>query len=124
MLMIYKQTPSKDSMVDSLSKTVSREAAREQTFAQMRQKERFNWLAERMASRLEAHSVEELEALLDSDPVWPGQWEKAIVMLALKATPEAIFVLEHVDTAEASNSFRALHDRCLIEARRRMYDRG
>ena len=117
--MLTTQTPTTDANLED----ATRRAAREQSFAAMRQKERFNWLAERLIDRLEAHSARELEELLESEPHWPGQWEKACVMLALKATPEAIFVLEGVDTTEASNSFRALYDRCLVEARQRMFDR-
>lgn len=116
---ISPSAPSTDANLEN----ASREAVREQSFAAMRQKERFNWLAERLTDRLQAHPVAELEELLDADPHWPGQWEKACVMLALKATPEAIFVLEQVDTTDVSNSFRSLYDRCLVEARQRMFDR-
>lgn len=84
--------------------------------AAIRQQERFDWFAERLADRADTHTVEELVDKLGSAPLWPGQWEKAIVMLALKATPEAVRALIDVDVSEASDSFRSLYEYCLARA--------
>ena len=88
----------------------------EQRLAEMRQQQRFDWFAARLAERADCYRVDELVEKLETKAVWPGQWEKAAVMLALKGTPEATGALEGLDTSQRSNSFRALYDKCLAEA--------
>ena len=82
----------------------------------IRQQERYKWFAERLTSRVDGYTVEQLLDKLGSDPVWPGQWEKAIVMLALKGSPEAAEALASIDTSETSDSFKSLYEYCLTRA--------
>jgi len=84
--------------------------------AAIRQQERFNWFADRLADRIDAYTVDQLLEKLGSAPLWPGQWEKAVVMLALKADPEAVRALIDIDVSETSDSFKSLYEYCLAQA--------
>lgn len=105
--------------VRTTTSSVTDESSRSHQLAEIRQRERFKWFVERLASRVDRHSVSDLTKKLHSEPSWPGQWEKALVMLALKGTIEAIHAIESVDIADASQSFRSLYELCRSEAYQR-----
>jgi hypothetical protein len=81
----------------------------EQNVAEVREWERFKWLARGLSQVVDGYDVARLEELLNAPPSMPGQREKVLVLLALKATPQANWVLEHLDIDDYDASFRKLH---------------
>lgn len=87
---------------------------------EIRQRERFKWFAERLEGRVDRHGVSELAGKLVGPVDWPGQREKALVLLALKGSLPALRTLEGLDLTDASESFRILYELCLDEALSRL----
>jgi hypothetical protein len=81
----------------------------EQDIVTIREWERFKWLARGLWDVADHYSVAQLEELLDAAPEMPGQHEKVLVLLAIKATPQSIAVLESLDTGAYDEGFRELH---------------
>lgn len=92
----------------------------EQDIIEVREWERFKWLANGLSQVVDSYDVARLEELLAAPPTMPGQHEKVVVLLALKATPQATWVLEHLDVADCDPSFRKLHKVALSYAKRRL----
>lgn len=81
----------------------------EQEIHTIREWERFKWLAQGLTKVVGHYRVAQLDALLDTPPQMPGQHEKVLVLLALKATPQSIALLEALDTSRRDATFRELH---------------
>ena len=75
-------------------------ALRSYRLEKIRQRERFKWLSESVSRRVDRIAVEELEGLLETPATWPGQHEKALVLLALKGTAEAGDALQRFDPGD------------------------
>ena len=93
------------------------ESLQEQDIVAIREWERFKWLAGGLTEVVERYNVARLAELLETPPTMPGQREKVIVLLALKATPQALSVLEDLDTSTYDAGFRELHKVALRYAR-------
>lgn len=95
------------------------DALREQDIIEIREWERFKWLARGLTEVVDRWDVAELEQLLEEPPSLPGQREKVVVLLALKASKQAIEALERIEMADGDDSFAHLHDVALRYARSR-----
>ena len=82
----------------------------------VRQHQRFNWFADKLERWVGYYDVEELAEFLDGDNDWPGQREKAVVLLALTGTDEATAALRSFDAAGESESLRMLREIALDHA--------
>ncbi len=96
------------------------DALLEQEIVEVREWERFKWLARGLEHVKDQYDVARLEALLDTPPTMPGQREKVVVLLALKANESALDALEALDTADSDDSFHQLHRVALRYARQQM----
>lgn len=74
-----------------------------------RQRQRFNWFAERMQRWLDHYGIKELTSFLEEATDRRGQREKALVLLALTDDEEARQILEDFDTSAEPRDFRLLH---------------
>lgn len=101
------------------SDAASAELLADQDIHTIREWERFKWLAQGLLTVVDQHSVAELDALLTGPAEMPGQHEKVLVLLALKATPQSLALLEALDTSRRDATFRALHEVALRYARSR-----
>jgi hypothetical protein len=82
-----------------------------------RQFQRFRWFQGRMSRWIGYYDVDELADFAAHPPDWPGQREKAIVLLALTGTDAAIDVLESLDVSEDDPSFRLFREVARLHAR-------
>jgi hypothetical protein len=76
----------------------------------MRQRQRFEWFAERMSRWVGYYEVAELERFVSGSAAWPGQREKALVLLAMTDSEKARETLQRLDLDAEDDSFRALHE--------------
>jgi hypothetical protein len=75
----------------------------------VRERERYQWLADKMDRWVGLYSVPELVSLLESRPVMPGQRQKALVALSLTEDYSALAALEDYDASDDPPRFQALH---------------
>lgn len=85
----------------------------------VRERERYNWLADKMSRWVGLYSVPELVSMLESAPSMPGQHQKALVALSLNDDLSALMALEDFDSSEHSDTFQLLHEIALGEWRQR-----
>lgn len=81
----------------------------------IRERERYNWLADKVDRWVGMYNVAELVALLDKPAELPGQHEKALVALSLSDDLSALAALQQFDTSHRTDSFKMLHEVCLGE---------
>lgn len=75
----------------------------------VRQRQRFNWLAERLERWVGYYEVAELERFAEGSAAWPGQHEKALVLLVLTGTPEAKAAIAELDISDAPAPYQKLY---------------
>jgi len=80
----------------------------ETSYDQMRERQRFDWFARRLADSVGRHDVDYLTRNLMEPPFWPGQREKALVLLALDPRPEAATFLAELDDSSLPADLRPL----------------
>ncbi|MFB6350183.1 MAG: hypothetical protein ABEN55_06950 [Bradymonadaceae bacterium] len=81
-----------------------------------RQHERFNWFVDRLDRWVGYYDLGELRDFLHGETQWPGQREKALVLLALDETDEALEVLLEFDVEDEDPEFRQLYQIALRQA--------
>lgn len=75
----------------------------------VRQRERYDWLADKVERWSGVYSVPELMAKIRETPTMPGQRQKALVALSLNADLSARAALEELDAARFGERFELLH---------------
>jgi hypothetical protein len=85
----------------------------------VRERERYQWLADKMDRLVGLYSVPELVSLLDSAPTIPGQRQKALVALSLTEDFSALAALEDYDTSDELPTFQTLHQIAVGQWRQR-----
>lgn len=85
----------------------------------IRERERYNWLADKMDRWVGLYSVPELVSLLDSTPQMPGQRQKALVALSLTEDYSALAALEDYDSSDDLPRFQTLHQIAVGQWRQR-----
>lgn len=78
--------------------------------SRMRQRQRFEWFSERMSRWVGYYEVEELERFVAGSAAWPGQREKALVLLAMTDSETALETLRSLDLEDDDESFRMLYE--------------
>ena len=81
-----------------------------------RQHERFNWFVDRLERWVGYYELSELRDFLLGNTQLPGQREKALVLLALTATDEALEILLDFDVEDETPAFRHLYQIALRQA--------
>lgn len=74
------------------------------------QRQRFNWFAQKLERWVGYYDVDELLDFLHGNSEWPGQREKAIVLLALNGSGRALQTLRSLDLTGEDEAFRMLHE--------------
>ncbi|QDG50726.1 hypothetical protein FIV42_08280 [Persicimonas caeni] len=85
----------------------------------IRERERYNWLADKVDRWVGLYSVPELVEMLNSMPTMPGQRQKALVALSLTDDLSALAALESFDSSGRAESFQALHQIAIGQWRQR-----
>lgn len=85
----------------------------------IRERERYNWLADKVDRWVGLYSVPELVSMLKSLPNMPGQHQKALVALSLTEDLSALAALENFDSTGYAESFQALHQIAIGQWRQR-----
>jgi hypothetical protein len=83
--------------------------ALEESVERLREQERFAWFAAQVRMMRGRYTPDYLGDLFRKVPTWPGQREKAIVLLAMDASPEALEVLRSLPVAEHGRAMERLH---------------
>jgi len=85
--------------------------------SRIRQRQRFQWFAERLERWVGYYEVSELRRFVSGSAAWPGQREKALVLLAMTESEEAIRALRSIDLEGEEPAFEILYEIALEHAR-------
>ncbi len=85
----------------------------------IRERERYQWLADKVERWVGLYSVPELVSLIDTTPTMPGQRQKALVALSLTDDLSALVALEDLEMSGRTESFQILYQVALGQWRQR-----
>lgn len=91
----------------------------EEFLALIRERERYQWLVEKVDRWVGLYSVPELVGLLNSRPTMPGQYQKALVALSLTEDLSALSALENFDPSGFEDDLTMLREIAIGEWRQR-----
>lgn len=84
-----------------------------------RQRQRFEWFAERLDRWVGYYEISELKRFVSGSAAWPGQREKALVLLAKTNSDGALEALRDLDLDDEDAAFQKLHEIAVEYARSR-----